>query len=483
MDDFANRLAAQREKMALSESVLHARIDASPYGPRTREALHHDVIYESSGTPRFGSFECPPFIVRGTGGLVYDADGREYLDFLASFSVVNVGHCHPKVVAAITEQAATLLHYFEYATPPRARLAERLAKLAPGDGPKKVAFAVTGSDAIELAIKLARWYTGAPGLVTCYGNYHGISGGTIGLTGKAAQLSYYYPVVPISGPVLRIPFAYCYRCFFGKVYPSCDMQCVQYLKLHLESKESPYRDPGKNLSNVAAVVMEPMQSSAGYVIPPDEFLRGINGLCEACGILFIADEIQAGLGRTGRMWAVEHSGVVPDILVTAKAIGGGIPLAAVVAGKELMESWGPGAHTSTFAGTAVACAAANAVLDVYEEERILENVCARGAQLQAGLADLQRRHPLVGDVQAKGLYTAIEFVRDRATKEPASKETLFMHTECVKEGMLCQRSGYYSNRFTLLPTLVVTAEQIDRALAIFDTVMTRAEQRFGIVRA
>jgi 4-aminobutyrate aminotransferase len=478
-NDYTARLGEQRKKMALTEETMRARIDASPYGPRTREALRHDIAYESSGTPRFASFECPPFIVSGKRAVVYDADGKEYLDFLASFSVLNVGHCHPKVVAAIAEQAATLIHYFEYPTPPRARLAERLVALAPGEGAKKVAFAVTGSEAIELAIKLARWYTGAPGLVTCYGNYHGISGGTIGLTGKAAQLSYYYPVVPLSGPVLRIPFAYCYRCFFGKEYPSCDMQCVKYLRMHLESKESPYRDPGKNLSNVAAMVMEPMQSSAGYVIPPDEFLRGIKALCEEYGVLFVADEIQSGMGRTGKMWSVEHSGVVPDILVTAKSVGGGIPLAAVLASTAMMESWGPGAHTSTFAGTAVACAAANAVLDVYEEEGIVENARARGEQLLVGLGDLKRRHPLIGDVQGKGLYAAMEFVRDRATKEPAARETQFMHTECVKEGMICQRSGYYSNRMTLMPALIITAEQVDRALAIFDRVIGRAEQQFG----
>lgn len=372
----------------------------------------------------------------GRGGLVHDADGKEYLDFLASFSVLNVGHSHPKVVAAIAEQASTLMHYFEYPTPARARLAERLAKLAPGDFTKKVAFAVTGSEGIELAVKLARWYTGAPGLITCYGNYHGISGGTIGLTGQAAQLSYCYPVVPLSSPVLRIPFAYCYRCFFGKEFPGCDMQCVKYLRLHLESKESPYRDPGKDLSNVAAVVMEPMQSSAGYIVPPDEFLRGIKGLCDEYRVLFIADEIQSGLGRTGRMWSVEHSGIVPDIVVTAKALGGGIPMAEVIASKEMMESWGPGAHTSTFAGNAVACVAANAVLDIYEEEGIVENARVRGEQLLEGLHHLKQWHPLIGDVQGKGLYVAMEFMRDRTTKEPAGREAVFMHRECLKEGLI-----------------------------------------------
>jgi 4-aminobutyrate aminotransferase/(S)-3-amino-2-methylpropionate transaminase len=230
---------------------------------------------------------------------------------------------------------------------------------------------------------------------------------------------------------------------------------------------------------VAAVVMEPMQSSAGYIIPPDEFLRGIKELCEEYGALFIADEIQSGMGRTGKMWSVEHSGVVPDILVTAKAIGGGIPMAAVIASKAMMESWGPGAHTSTFAGSAIGCAAANAVLDIYEEERIVENARTRGEQLLMGLLDLKKRHPLIGDVQGKGLYAAIEFVRDRTTKAPAAGETLSMHTECVKEGLICQRSGYYSNRFTMMPTLVVTAEQVDRALAILDRVIGRAEQQFG----
>jgi 4-aminobutyrate aminotransferase len=479
LKDYTDRVIEQRKKMAAPEAMLRARIEASPYGPRSREGLHRDVACESPGTPSFAGFECPPYIVSGKGELIYDADGKEYLDFLSSFSVLNVGHSHPKVVAAITEQAATLLHYFEYPTPQRVRLAERLVAITPGSFPKKVAFTVTGSEAIELAIKLARWYTGAPAIVTCYGDYHGNSSGTIGVTGKAALLSYYFPVVPYTGPVFRIPFAYCYRCPFGKAYPGCDMQCVQYLKLQLDSKESPYHDPAKQLSNVAAVVMEPMQSSAGYYIPPDEFLRGIKALCEEYGMLFIADEIQSGMGRTGRMWSVEHAGVVPDITAVAKSIGGGIPMSAIIARQEILESWGPGAHTSTFAGNAVACAAANAVLDIYETEGIVENARIQGQRLLDGLLVLQRQHLLIGDVQGKGLYAALEFVRDRGTKDPAVPETVFMHTECVKEGLICQRSGYYSNRFAFLPTLVITAAQVDRALTILDTVIGRAERQFG----
>ncbi|MFQ5874844.1 MAG: aspartate aminotransferase family protein, partial [Dehalococcoidia bacterium] len=265
---------------------------------------------------------------------------------------------------------------------------------------------------------------------------------------------------------------------FEKTYPACDIYCARYLERLLENKEASFRNPSNDASHIAALLIEPMQSSAGYIIPPDGYLQQLRAICDRYGILFMVDEIQAGMGRTGKMWAVEQYGVEPDMIVIAKGIGGGLPLSAAIGRAELFESWGPGAHVSTFAGNHLACQVANTVLDVFEEENILEQARINGDYFLEGLRDLENSCRLVGDVDGKGLYLGIELVNDRKTKEPADKAAAFVHRECLQEGVLLQRSGYYSNRLTLIPPLVISREQIDKVLEVFRRLFARAEKDY-----
>jgi 4-aminobutyrate aminotransferase-like enzyme len=234
------------------------------------------------------------------------------------------------------------------------------------------------------------------------------------------------------------------------------------------------------VSNVAAVLLEPLQASAGYIIPGDGYLRGIRELCDEFGFLMIDDEIQAGMGRTGRMWACEHEDVVPDMIVVSKGMASGLPISAVVAADEIAASWGPGAHVGTFAATALAAAASNATLDVYESELLVRRAADLGGYFRDQLEGLQQRHPILGWIDARGLFVGLEFVRDRATKEPAAEESAWMLDFCVREGLLFEKGGYYYNRFQLIPSLVIEKETIDRAVDILDRAMTMAETRSGI---
>jgi 4-aminobutyrate aminotransferase-like enzyme len=479
---FEHRVTAQRQAMRASTEQLLARVEASPFGPKSKEILRRHVEHESTGQVGFGLFECPPAIVRGEGALVYDADGKEYVDMLAGFSVSNLGHGRPEVLAAVREQSEQLIHYFDLPNEPREQLAERLAALAPGDGRKRVLFGVTGADAIELAIKAARWYTGAPTILSAYGAYHGTTGGTMGTTAKGGMWGFFYPVGPHEAGHAKIPYSYPYRCPVGADPEHCAEACLDFVRRMLSGKETPFGDARK-ISNVAAILLEPMQASAGYIIPGEGYLRGIRELCDDHGFLLIDDEIQAGLGRSGKLWACDHEDVVPDMLVTSKGLASGLPISAVVAADELLSAWGPGAHVATFAATPLAAAAANATLDVYESEDIVGQAAASGAYFRGRLEELQEKHPILGWIDARGLFVGLEFVRDRKTKEPAADESKLMLDYCVKEGLLFERGGYLYNRFQLIPSLTMERAQLDRAIEILDGAMTEAERAAGIARA
>jgi 4-aminobutyrate aminotransferase len=466
--------------MHTSPEQLLERVERSGYGPKSKEMLRDYVRNESTGQVGFALFDCPPAITRGNGPRVWDADGREYIDMLAGFSVSNVGHCHPAVVSAIAEQAGQLIHFFDLPNEPRELLAARLAGLAPGNHDKRVVFGVTGADAIELAIRLARWYTGAPIILSAYGGYHGTTGATMPTTAKGGMWAYHYPVLPHDTGHAKIPFSYPYRCPVGATPQNCAEACVEFTRRMLLGKESPFADYRGNVSNVAAVLLEPMQASAGYIIPGEGYLRGIRELCDQFGFLLIDDEIQAGMGRTGRMWACEHEDVVPDMVVVSKGLASGLPISAVVAADEVTASWGPGAHVATFAATALAAAAANATLDIYDHEQLVKRAAELGDYFRDQLEGLQQRHPILGWIDARGLFVGLEFVRDRATKEPAAEEAGWMLDFCVREGLLFEKGGYLYNRFQLIPSLVIEKELIDGAVDILDRAMTMAETRSGI---
>jgi 4-aminobutyrate aminotransferase len=477
---FELRMTGQRDRLRVSPEQLLQRVERSPYGPRSKEILRQNVASESTGQVGFALFDCPPAIVRGSGALVWDADGKEYVDMLAGFSVSNVGHCHPAIVAAVSDQASKLLHYFDLPNGPRERLAGRLAALAPGDHAKRVAFGVTGADAVELAIRLARWFTGAPIILSAYGGYHGTTGGTMATTAKGGMWAYYYPVLPGDSGHAKIPFSYPYRCPVGASPENCAEACVEYTRRLLLGKESPFAEFRGHVSNVAAVLLEPCQASAGYIIPGDGYLRGVRDLCDEFGFLLIDDEIQAGMGRTGTMWACEHDGVVPDMIAVSKGLASGLPISALVTSDEIAASWGPGAHVATFAATPLASAAANATLDLYESEQLVRRAADIGGYFRQRLEELQERHPILGWIDARGLFIGLEFVRSRHTKEPAADEAAWMLDFCVREGLLFEKGGYYYNRFQLIPSFVIEKDAIDRAVDILDRAMTMAEQRSGI---
>jgi 4-aminobutyrate aminotransferase-like enzyme len=476
---FKERIGQQRELLHTTPEQLLARVEASHYGPKSKQILRDHVNYESTGSVGFALFECPPAIVRGENATVFDADGKSYVDMLAGFSVSNIGHCNPDVRKAISDQAEKLIHYFDMPNEPRERLAKRLVDLVPGHGDRRVAFGVTGSDSIELAVKLARWYTGAPTILSAYGAYHGTSHGTMGMTAKGGMWGYFYPVGPHDTAQGKIPFSYPYRSALG-ASPETDAEaCVAYVRRLMRGKESPFGD-GRGVSNVAAIVMEPMQGSAGYIIPGDGYLAGLRELCDEFGILLIFDEIQTGMGRSGRMWASEHEGVVPDLMVTSKGLASGIPISALIGPSEILSSWGVGAHVATFAATPLAAAAANATLDVYERDNIVGRAAEMGDYFLDGLRGLQEKHPLLGWIDARGLFVGLELVLDRKTKEPAPEATTFVLNQCVRDGLIFEKGGYYYNRMQLIPPLTIEKEQIDEAVRILDKAFGDAEREFNI---
>jgi 4-aminobutyrate aminotransferase len=435
----------------------YPRIVVPPPGPRARAIVDRDAAWTSTSYIK----EYPLAISRGQGVMVEDVDGNRFLDFMAGIAVSSTGYGHPRVVAAIKEAADRFLHicgsdfYYEG----MAALCERLARLAPGPSKKRVFLTNSGTEAIEGAIKLARNSTRRAGLVAFKGAFHGRTYGAMTLTySKARQHQGFGPLLP---EVYHVPFGYCYRCDFGKQYPSCGLYCVSSIEQDLFAREI---DP----TDVAAIFVEPIQGEGGYVVPPPDYLRALRALCDKYGILLVADEIQCGIGRTGRMFALEHAGVEADILVTAKGLASGMPLGAFVARESIMH-WKTGAHGSTFGGNPVCCAAALATLDVVESE-LVANAAAMGTRLLAGVHSLAERHAVIGDVRGLGLMIGVEFVQDRATREPAPQLVRDLVQQAFSHGLLLLGAGRSTLR--LAPPLIIDAVDIDRGLAIIDECLT-----------
>jgi 4-aminobutyrate aminotransferase len=435
----------------------YPRIVVPPPGPRARAVVDRDAAWTSTSYIK----EYPLVVARGAGAMIEDVDGNRYLDFMAGIAVASTGYGHPAVVAAIKDAADRFLHicgsdfYYEG----MAALCERLAKLAPGSDKKRVFLTNSGTEAVDGAIKLARNSTGRAGLVAFKGAFHGRTYGAMSLTSsKARQHAGFGPLLP---EVYHVPFGYCYRCEFGKVYPSCELFCVSAIERDLFARQI---DP----SDVAAIFVEPVQGEGGYVVPPDGYLAALRALCDKYGILLVCDEIQCGIGRTGRMFASEHAGIEPDILLTAKGLGSGMPIGAIIARESVMH-WKTGAHGSTFGGNPVCCAAALATLDVVERE-LLANARAMGERLMAGVQRLASRHRAIGDVRGLGLMIGVEFVQDRKTREPATDLLNALVQRAFTQGLLLLGCGRSTLR--LAPPLIVDAADIDTGLAIIDECLT-----------
>jgi 4-aminobutyrate aminotransferase/(S)-3-amino-2-methylpropionate transaminase len=480
VEPFERRISDERAKYRVTYEGLLERVEKEARGPENRRLMEELIKYESVGHLHWAVFRCPPVLKSGKGSTLTDVDGNTYLDFMGGFGVHNAGLCHPEIVRAIKDQAEKLTQWAEMPSEPRIALAKKITEIVPMKGPKRVQFNTTGGEAIEAGIKIARFYTGRPTILTFSGAYHGRTAGAASLT--ANYFMKYFNTLPIDTGIVRFPYAYCYRCAFGKSYPDCGMFCVQYIERWFESIHYGLRDPDRNSTSVAATFVEACQGHAGYIVPPIEFLQGLEKLCDKFQILFGVDEVMAGMGRTGKMFAYEHSNVYPDLVALGKGIGGGIPLSALVGIAEIMDEWGPAGHGSTYGGNHIACAAGLAMINVLQKEKIIENAAKVGEHLLGVLRDMQEEHPMLGDASGRGLFIGVEFVRNKETKEPASQETDWIQRQCVERGLLIQRGGYFGNRLNIYPPLVLSEDEADKGTQILDDLVSQAEQEFHIAK-
>ena len=438
----------------MTTKIQHSKIVVTPPGPKARELLARDTDVVSQSVVRW----YPLVVESATGCVVKDVDGNEFIDFNSGLVVMAVGHSHPRVVKAIKDQAEKLIHYSwtDFYYKPIIDLGEQLTKITPGSFAKKVFFCNSGAEANEAAMKMARWHTRKPLFIAYTGSFHGRTFGTMALTAsKPVQRRHFFPLL---SEVTHVPYPYCYRCPFGLKYPECNMWCVDFIEEEVLKK---YHAP----EDTAAMVVEPVQGEGGYVVPPDDYFQRLKKILDKYEILMVDDEIQSGMGRTGKWFAMEHFGVTPHIVTIAKALASGLPLGAAVAEKELMD-WEGGSHANTFGGNPVACAAALQVIDIVKEERLMENATRQGAHLMKRLREMQEKYPIIGDVRGKGLMVGVEFVKDRDTKEPASQELQNVMNKCFKRGLAIITAGKSTMRFA--PPLVITHEIIDEGLEIFE---------------
>lgn len=407
-----------------------------------------------------GTSSATAAIREARGATLVDCDGRELIDFGGGIGVLNVGHTHPKVVAAIKAQAEKLTHAcFAVAVyEPYIQLAMKLNAITPGDFHKMTMLANSGAEAVENAIKIARYATGRPAIIALEGSFHGRTLLTMTLTSKVKP--YKFGFGPFAPEVYHMPNANCYRCPFGKQYPGCGVACADYLEDFFVGHVAP--------ENVAALIAEPIQGEGGFVTPPPEYFAKLQSICRKHGIVFIIDEIQSGMGRTGKMYSIDHWGVVPDMILTAKSLGGGLPLSAVTGRAEIMDSVHAGGLGGTFAGNPIACAAALAVLEILEEEGFLKRAEALGARARARLEAMQQRFELIGNVRGKGPMLALELVKDRETKAPAAEATKELVKLCYERGLMLLSCGQFGNVIRTLMPLVITDEQLDRGFDIME---------------
>ncbi|HIQ05900.1 MAG TPA: acetyl ornithine aminotransferase family protein, partial [Anaerolineae bacterium] len=411
-----------------------------------------------------------PFVMdHGRGSEVWDVDGNRFIDFNAGIAVCATGHSHPDVVQAIEAQAKMFLHMSgtDFYYPLQVELAETLDRLVPISEPTRVFFTNSGTEAVEAAIKLARYSTGRQRILAFRNAFHGRTMGSLALTAsKYVQQQGFAPVMP---GVTHVDYGYCYRCPFNLTYPECGLKCVRYIEEEVFRTEVPPQE-------VAAVFVEPVQGEGGYVVPPTEWMWELRALCDKYEILLVADEVQSGVGRTGKMFAMEHFGVEPDIVCMAKGIASGMPLGAMVARKQLM-TWPPGAHASTFGGNPVSCAAALTTLRLVENEYV-HMAAANGAYAKARLQEMAVRHPSIGDVRGLGLMIGVELVKDRDTRERASELRNALVRRAFDHGLLILGCGPNSIRFS--PPLNIPRELIDEGLDIFERTLSQLEEEFNL---
>jgi len=403
------------------------------------------------------------------GALIYDVEGKAYIDFAGGIAVMNVGHSHPKVVSAIKDQVEKFTHtcfmLVPYAAP--IELAEKLCVLTPGSFEKSVFFANSGAEAVENAVKIARYASKKYGIISFENGFHGRTHLTLTLTSKVKP--YKLGFEPYAPEIYRMPYAYCYRCPFRLKYPDCNIYCAEYLREFFVSYVAP--------ENVAALIVEPVQGEGGYITPPKEYFSRLYKICRENDILFISDEIQSGMGRTGKMFAMEHYGVAPDMTTVAKSLAAGMPLSAVVGRRKVMGTVHAGGIGGTYGANPIACRAALAVLEIFEEENLLKTSKALGRKLRKRLEKMKAQFEIIGDVRGLGPMLALELVKDRETREPAADEARSLVNFCAEQGLIILACGNHGNVIRFMMPLVITDEQLERGLAILEEALSSFGKR------
>jgi 4-aminobutyrate aminotransferase len=408
--------------------------------------------------PACMNWQAPVVWDHGQGAEVWDVDGKHYFDWTSGVLVTNVGHAHPRLAEAIGNQAKRLLNTFDFPTAERLALAQKLVEKTPPHL-DKVIFMTTGAEAMDASLRIARKYTRNFEIVAFWGGFHGRSFGPMSVTGLSKIKRHFGPMLP--GTILA-PYPYCYRCPFDKAYPECDLSCLDFLDKVVDTESAGY---------LAGVIVEPYQGTAGFVFPPRGYLKKLEEWAKKRGVVFILDEVQSSYGRTGKMWALEHENLKPDVLCLGKGIGSGAPISAVISTGEIFSALGTGEMSSTMGGNPLCCAAALAVLEIMDEERLVKKAAENGELLRGRLLELQNKFAFIGDVRGMGLVYGIEFVKNRETKEPAADLARDIVLRCVANGLMCGKLGLYGNVMRVAPPLVITPAQIASSTAILEKVL------------
>jgi 4-aminobutyrate aminotransferase len=444
--------------MAVKESDVRSRPAPPPLpGPKAQALIARDRAVTTPSYPR----DYPFVMARGRGAEVWDVDGNRYLDFMSGIGVCSTGHAHPQVVQAIKDAAEDFLHISsDYWHERMTRLAEKINALDPVGEPTQILICQSGTESVEGALKLARYVSGRPRFIGFLGGFHGRSMGSLAFTAsKYTQQAGFFPTMP---GVTHVPYPNPYRPLFAGADQG--KAVIDYIENVLFQSNLPANE-------VAAILVEPLQGEGGYLVPPDSFLPGLRALCDRHGILLIFDEVQSGIGRTGKMFASEHSGVKPDIMTLAKGVASGLPMGLVVARRRHMEKWKRGAHGNTFGGNPLCCAAALATLELVERE-YAANAANVGEYFMGRLRELQNRFACIGEVRGKGLMIGVELIGDGAARTPARALCEAVLTRAFHNGMLLLSCGVSTVRF--IPPLMISRAHVDEALGIFETSLTEA---------
>lgn len=434
-------------------------------GPKSRELMKR----RDAAVPRGPYHSTPIFAARAEGAVIEDVDGNRYIDFAGGIGCLNMGHRAAPVTDAVSAQLEKYMHVCFSVTPyePYVAVAEKLNALAPGKSPKKTFIVNTGAEAVENGIKIARAYTKRPAVICFEDAFHGRTLLAMSLTSKTNP--YKVGFAPYASDIYRVPYAYCYRCSYNLKYPSCGVACAHHLEDTFKRVVSP--------EAVAAVIVEPVLGEGGFMAPPKEFFGIVQDICRKYGIVLIADEVQSGLGRTGKFFAIEHYGIEPDLILTAKSLGGGLPIAAVTGRAEIMDAPGVGGLGSTFAGNPLSCAAALASIEMIQHGGLLERATLIGERFEMRARGWQKKWPLIGDVRGLGGMCAIELVRNAETREPAETETKEIAHYCYEHGLITITAGTYSNVMRILVPFAITDEQFEEGLDVLESAIASVAER------